>query len=259
MGPRKASYFEMFRHSAAGLLKGKIEAPDGLPLFQIDGPHSAPTQHLGEYSTVMIIGGGIGVTPVSSTLKSVVLHRWKNAIGAVFPQNAYFYWVISYRDLDCFRWLVRYIKDVEDEMYHMRAQAPAVMATKRFEFHVWVTSVPEPTPSVTVEADDECSLWGVPDNDTVVEREHRAPFDAAQLYCAMKCPDRHTVLGDVHIHKGRPDWSPAFRRVSENHPVGDVGVMFCGHPAIANDLAANCFKVSHKRRNGTFRFHKENF
>ncbi len=110
MGPVGASYFPLFRHTPIGIARGKLEGADGQPLFQIDGPHSAPTQHIGEYEHVMVCGGGIGVTPVSSTLKSVVYHRWRSAIGKTYPNNAYFYWVISWRDVDCFRWLVRIIK-----------------------------------------------------------------------------------------------------------------------------------------------------
>jgi hypothetical protein len=78
-----------------------------------------------EYLTVMVVGGGIGVTPVASTLKSVIYYRWKNrcvlasdcrvlavslsrwltltplsrvlphSIGISRPNHAYFYWVVS--------------------------------------------------------------------------------------------------------------------------------------------------------------------
>jgi hypothetical protein len=47
----------------------------------IDGPHSAPTQHIPEYGVAIVVGAGIGATPVSATLKSVVFHRWKYYIG----------------------------------------------------------------------------------------------------------------------------------------------------------------------------------
>jgi len=69
MGPANAVYYELTRQTATGLVPGKIIGPDGHPLFQIDGAHSAPTQHISEYDHVMVIGAGIGVTPVASTLK----------------------------------------------------------------------------------------------------------------------------------------------------------------------------------------------
>lgn len=92
--------------------------------------HPAPTQHVSEYSVAMIMGAGIGATPVSATLKSVVFHRWKYFIGQCFPDHAYFYWVCAHRDIDAFRWLIRNIKDAQDEVMHMRANSPQQMASK---------------------------------------------------------------------------------------------------------------------------------
>lgn len=58
----------------------------------------------------MIVGAGIGVTPVAATLKSIVFHRWKFFIGQCFPDHAYFMWVCGYPDIDAFRWLIRTLK-----------------------------------------------------------------------------------------------------------------------------------------------------
>jgi len=260
MGPG-LTYFKLDRNTAQGKQPGKILGPSGEPMLHIDGPHSAPTQHIGEYETVMVVGGGIGVTPVSSTLKSVVYHRWKSAIGKVFPNSAYFYWVISWKDVDCFRWLVRIIKDVQDELVHMRATSGVEMAKHKIEFHIWVTSVPEPQPNVHLEVEDECGLWGVAEGADATDQvqKHRAPFSALDLYAAMKLPDKYSRLGDVHIRKGRPNWGDAFKNVATAHPEGDVGVLFCGNPAIAADLEYNCYASSHNRRGGMFTLHQENF
>ncbi len=54
-------------------------------------------QHMGEYSVAMIIGAGIGATPVSSTLKSIVFYKWRVNMGECFPQHAYFAWVCAHR------------------------------------------------------------------------------------------------------------------------------------------------------------------
>lgn len=85
---------------------------------------------MSEYSVAMVMGAGIGATPVSATLKSVVFHRWKYFIGQCFPDHAYFYWVCAHRDIDAFRWLIRNIKDAQDEVMHMRANSPQQMASK---------------------------------------------------------------------------------------------------------------------------------
>src|SRR5690349_4929541 len=57
MGPKQA-YFRLNRAGPQGQIPGKILGPEGKPLLAIDGPHSAPTQHVGEYSVVMVVGAG---------------------------------------------------------------------------------------------------------------------------------------------------------------------------------------------------------
>jgi NADPH oxidase len=257
MGPKQA-YFRLARAGPQGQMPGKILGPEGKPLLSVDGPHSAPTQHVGEYGVVMVVGAGIGVTPVAATLKSVIFHRWKYFIGQCFPDHAYFMWVCGYNDIDAFRWLIRSIKDAQDEVVHMRYNNPEHMATKTFAFHIWITSVPKDAKPVDVVVDDEAGFWGVPREDAKVEKV-RANFGEEDIYRVMKCPGKHTQLGDVHIWNGRPEWEPRFEEVAKKHPKGDVGVAFCGNPFIAKDLSKNCHMASHGRKDGLFILHKENF
>jgi hypothetical protein len=206
----------------------------------------------------MVVGAGIGVTPVGSVLKSVVFHKWKYYIGQCFPDHAYFLWVCGYQDIDAFRWLIRVMKDAQDEVVHMRYNNPENMATKTFQCHILITSVPKDAKPVDVVVDDEAGFWGVPREDAKVEKV-RANFAEEDIYRVMKCPGKHTQLGDIHIWNGRPEWEPRFEEVAKRHPKGDVGVTFCGNPFIAKDLAKNCHMASHGRKDGIFVLHKENF
>eukprot|EP01006_Ploeotia_vitrea_P037004 TRINITY_DN66080_c5_g1_i8.p1 TRINITY_DN66080_c5_g1~~TRINITY_DN66080_c5_g1_i8.p1 ORF type:complete len:796 (-),score=441.02 TRINITY_DN66080_c5_g1_i8:116-2233(-) len=258
MGAKGATYHEFSRQDGAKIVRGKITGPDGLPLFQIDGPHSAPTQHISEYHTCMIAGAGIGVTPVASTLKSVVMHRWKYYMGHCYPDNAYFAWVCSHRDVESFRWLVRTIKECEDELFDMRAKNPKDMQQKRFEFHIWITSVPKDQKPMDVVVDDDIGFWGVPQEDRNIDKV-RAPFDEEDLYKAMKCPSEHVQMGDVHVRKGRPKWQPFFAKLASAHPKGEIGVCFCGNPFIGAALQENCHKFSSLESERIFKLHKENF
>lgn len=45
--------------------------------------------------------------------------------------------------MNAFRWLIRHIKDAQDEVTHMRATNPQNMASKTFEFHIYISSVPK--------------------------------------------------------------------------------------------------------------------
>lgn len=258
MGPANATYFELTRQSEQGLIPGKIQGPNGLPLLEIDGPHSAPTQHISEYNTVIVAGAGIGVTPVASTLKSVVLHRWKFFLGHCFPDNAYFFWVCAHNDIDSFRWLIRNIKDCQDEIYDMRAKNAKDMNQKRFEFHIFVTSVPKGQQPIDVVVDDDIGFWGRPREDRHIDKI-RAPFTELDLYKTLKCPSGHTVLGDVQVWEGRPKWDERFLSVVGAHPKGDIGVAFCGNPFVGKDLKEMCFKHSSLEQERIFKLHKENF
>eukprot|EP00461_Guttulinopsis_vulgaris_P000868 UN00868 len=93
---------------------GLIEGPTGVPLLRIHGPYSAPTQHFAEYNDVMICASGIGVTPLSSALKSIAHFRWRYAVDRAFPDRATFVWVVAHKEIPAFRWLCRTIKDAHD-------------------------------------------------------------------------------------------------------------------------------------------------
>jgi len=114
--PPGKSSMELWHHdTVAGVrVKGNSTGPDGKPYFHLYGPCSAPTQHLGEYDEVMICASGIGVTPLASSMKSIVFHKWKTFVGRCFPDRAHFFWVCSHRDVKSFRWFVRTIKEAED-------------------------------------------------------------------------------------------------------------------------------------------------
>ncbi|KAJ7268158.1 NADPH oxidase [Mycena haematopus] len=59
-------------------------------------------------------------------------------------------------------------------------------------------------------------------------------------------------------HFGRPNWDKMFGSIAQQHPESDVGVFFCGPPAIAKALHENCNKHSDPERTRFF-FGKENF
>ncbi len=42
-----------------------------MPAISVDGPYGASSQEVFDYETVVLVGGGIGVTPFASILKSI--------------------------------------------------------------------------------------------------------------------------------------------------------------------------------------------
>eukprot|EP00457_Paulinella_chromatophora_P002090 gb/GEZN01002094.1/.p1 GENE.gb/GEZN01002094.1/~~gb/GEZN01002094.1/.p1 ORF type:complete len:821 (+),score=43.14 gb/GEZN01002094.1/:95-2557(+) len=238
--------------------RGVVFGPEGRQIICIDGPHAAPTQHIGEYQTAVIVGAGIGVTPVAATLKAVLFHRWKYSLGRTYPQSAYFVWVCSHRDLFSFRWFVRAMKDAQDEIMHMRKVDPKNMVDKHFHVWAFITSVPKDVKPAKVPPADNISFWGQPRAESKMLKAH-ASFTEKELYEAMDNPQAQVVeFGDITVTEGRPKWSVPFTAIRNRHP-GEVGVMFCGNPMIAEDLGNACYYASRGRPHGTFKFHKENF
>ena len=101
-----------------------------------------------------------------------------------FPDHAYFMWVCAHRDIDAFRWLIRNIKDAQDEVCHMRATSPQQMHSKSFEFHIWVTSVPEGTKPIDV-------IVGEDDEIGSVLLRTRTAVEGCISTCLSACPTQH--------------------------------------------------------------------
>jgi hypothetical protein len=74
----------------------------------------------------MICASGIGVTPLAAALKSTIRFRWKYSVGHAFPDRANFFWVTSHTEVESFRWIIRTIKEIDDDYYDMAKKSPEV-------------------------------------------------------------------------------------------------------------------------------------
>ena len=271
-------YSELYHYDGDQLVPQTI-GPDGNNLICIDGPMAAPTQHLGEYTTSIIIGAGIGVTPVRATLQSIVYFRFKRGIGQTFPDNAYCCWIVNYKQLDAYRFMCRSLKETEDELYNMESKNAQQMKDKMLQFHIFVTSTPRDTTEWNEDLDylidnemdhreRDLSLWGTHYDEqmyssasrgSVIERV-QAPFDENDIWKCLKQPsDEPTQIGHIVVHKGRPKWDEFFLPIQKAHVGNRIGVMFCGPAVIANDLKKTCGKYTDFDTNTLFLLHKENF
>ena len=278
MSPNKA-YYEAYHRKGLSLTPQKI-GPDGSNLIKIDGPIAAPNQHLGRYVTSMIIGAGIGVTPVRAALQSIVYYRFKHGVGYSYPHKAYCIWIVNYFQLDAYRFMVRTIKETEDEMYDMKEKNAGSNSSyasgnvyinstddKSCEIHIFVTRVPKTVDMTKFEEeekrryanagvykrhgewvydshDKDLAKWGPHYSDEYGSRvQEKAPFTEEDIWRVLKNPnkDHPTILGNIHIHNGRPKWDDFFTSVARRHIGQDIGVMYCGPPIIAKDLKVKLF------------------
>jgi predicted ferric reductase len=78
-----------------------------LPAY-IDGPYGTASGQIRESRYAVLIGAGIGVTPFTSVLESIVL---RSQAGYVRPEKVHFYWLN--RDAHSFEWFADLLFQIE--------------------------------------------------------------------------------------------------------------------------------------------------
>jgi respiratory burst oxidase len=188
------------------------------PKVLIDGPYGAPAQDYREYEVVLLVGLGIGATPMISILKDMVNNFKAMEVEDGFAmeegspvttnqkdtrfsdfktRRAYFYWVT--REQGSFDWFKGVMNEVAEE-------------DRRglIELHSYCTSVYE-------------------------------QGDARSALIAMVQSINHAKNGvdivsgtRVKSHFAKPNWRTVYKRIALNHPAARVGES----PLINYD---NCF------------------
>eukprot|EP01127_Copromyxa_protea_P014318 TRINITY_DN3968_c0_g1_i1.p1 TRINITY_DN3968_c0_g1~~TRINITY_DN3968_c0_g1_i1.p1 ORF type:complete len:566 (-),score=129.27 TRINITY_DN3968_c0_g1_i1:52-1749(-) len=89
--------------------KNMINAPDGQPIFLVDGPFGTASADVWKFEHVQLWAAGIGVTPFASILKSI-RHQMKE--GTCKIKTVEFYW--TNRECVAFEWFL----DLLDDLAH---------------------------------------------------------------------------------------------------------------------------------------------
>ncbi|CAN4100145.1 unnamed protein product [Withania somnifera] len=211
-----------------------------LPKVLIDGPYGAPAQDYKKYEVLLLVGLGIGATPMISIVKDIMNNmeameeeecdlestRQKKKTGSGNGRNfkskrVYFYWVT--REQGSFDWF----KGLMNELAEMDQ-------TGVIEMHNYCTSVYE-------EGDARSALI------TMLQSIHHAK-NGVDIVSGTR----------VKTHFARPNWRNVYKRIALNHTNAKVGVFYCGAPALTKELRQLALDFSHKTST-KFDFHKENF
>ncbi|KAK9276659.1 hypothetical protein L1049_006195 [Liquidambar formosana] len=223
------------------------------PKILIDGPYGAPAQDYKKYEVVLLVGLGIGATPMISIVKDIINNmkrkekeevaaleegegEGEGGVGSSQNQNnrknksnskgfktrrAYYYWVT--REQGSFEWF----KGIMNEVAEMDERG-------LIELHNYCTSVYE-------EGDARSALIAM----------------LQSLHHAKNGVD--VVSGTrVKSHFAKPNWRQVFKNIALHHPDSRVGVFYCGAPALTKELRQLALDFSHKTST-KFDFHKENF
>lgn len=246
----------------SGLLRADCVPGGSIPRFPkilIDGPYGAPAQDYQKYEVVLLVGLGIGATPMVSIVKDIINnikvkeneqdhlgslesggrpvspltpddsnshypkagHRSSHGRGAFKTRKAYFYWVT--REQGSFEWF----KGIMDEVAGMDER-------QVIELHNYCTSVFE-------EGDARSAL-------------------IAMLQTLNHAKHGVDVVSGTRVmsHFAKPNWRQVYKKIALHHPDKRVGVFYCGAPALTKEL--NHLALDFSRKTSTkFDFHKENF
>ncbi|XP_030536789.1 respiratory burst oxidase homolog protein D [Rhodamnia argentea] len=242
----------------SGLLRADCVPGGSIPCFPkilIDGPYGAPAQDYQKYEVVLLVGLGIGATPMVSIVKDIInnikvkeyeqdhvisseispptpddndrsnhkaSHRSSShGRGGFRTRKAYFYWVT--REQGSFDWF----KGIMDEVAGMDER-------RVIELHNYCTSVYE-------EGDARSAL-------------------IAMLQSLNHAKNGVDVVSGTRVksHFAKPNWRQVYKDIALHHPDTRVGVFYCGAPALTKELRHLALDFSHKTST-KFDFHKENF
>lgn len=193
---------------------------NSLPRVLIDGPYGAPAQDYKKYEVVLLVGLGIGATPMISIVKDIVNNMkameeeeenaLENGHGAGYnstptktsspssghkrkeqfrTRRAYFYWVT--REQGSFDWFKGVMNEVA-ELDHNNV----------IELHNYCTSVYE-------EGDARSAL-------------------IAMLQSLNHAKNGVDIVSGTRVksHFAKPNWRSVYKRVAVNHPDSRVGKCF---------------------------------
>ncbi|XP_055078435.1 NADPH oxidase 5-like, partial [Periophthalmus magnuspinnatus] len=200
----------------------------------VDGPYGTPTRQIFASEHAVLIGAGIGITPFASILQSIMYryrmrkqncpncnYSWCENIkdGDMKLRKVDFIWIN--RDQKSFEWFVSLLTKLELD------QADEEPEGRFLEMHMYMTSA-------------------------LSKNDMKAIGLQMALDLLAKKEKRDSITGlRTRTQPGRPEWGKVFQKVSEEKK-GKVHVFYCGSPALAKVIKAEC-------ENFGFNFYKENF
>uniref|UniRef100_A0A3B3YCT5 NADPH oxidase, EF-hand calcium binding domain 5 n=1 Tax=Poecilia mexicana TaxID=48701 RepID=A0A3B3YCT5_9TELE len=201
----------------------------------VDGPYGTPTRQIFASEHAVLIGAGIGITPFASILQSIMYryrmrkHTYPNCSSTgcenvkdsdmrLRKLQVDFIWIN--RDQKSFEWFVSLLTKLEMEQADGEPE-------QFLEMHMYMTSA-------------------------LSKNDMKAIGLQMALDLLAKKEEKDSITGlRTRTQPGRPKWEKVFQKLSEENK-GKVHVFYCGAPALAKVIKAQCEHFG-------FNFYKENF
>jgi len=212
------------------------------PLFTIDGPHAAPAMQYDRFDTILLIGGGIGLTPMNSILSHLACYSWRTP-KEITTKSTYGVWMCRHAELPAYRWFMDSLSDCEVGVQ--------LDINRHYEMHLFVTSFQGELSTKEM----NCSRKTILHQSGVDPVEVTRPYTGEDLLSAAlnpsasssDFPDSRNKLGKTQIWAGRPQWEAIFERIQRRHGAEftrpgapfkrhRVGVFFVGSPDAVQDI-----------------------
>eukprot|EP00736_Rhodelphis_marinus_P006387 Rmarinus@m.10599 len=219
------------RDERGNMVSGRWQSPIGGHLFRIDGPYSAPCVHITNYETVLLVGAGIGLTPFSSCLNSVMRQRWAKHQDSR-PSHVHFVWSCRFDDFAAFQWFVEMLNNLKQLYLGYKG----TMAHCPFTFEATVFLTGKPTAE---------QVAGV--RELVGLSAEAGGRDDPTPYPPERC---------IQVRQGRPKFDDVFKDLQHRYTNKHIGVFCCG--PMGKDLQ-RCCETYTRIRTHKLHGHEANF
>ena len=212
-------------------------------VIHIKGPYSSCARYIFDCKHVVLIGGGIGITPYASILSSLMAqfrssriickncnsinYRLNGGLANRRLKKVDFIWIN--RDQKNFEWFLNLLRQFEEEQETYLASNPE---EKRFlDIRLYFTEVKLDQNIGNAPLDLVTKVW--------------AQIAGQDIFTSLKSRTR----------LGRPNWDEIFTELisgDNSATSNDVSVFFCGPPSMGNSVQRKCAAYR-------FRYYEEKF
>jgi len=268
------------------------------PEMRLQGPFGAPAQEYQHYDVVVLVGAGIGITPMASIIREMQNKAEKASCkgcglvnkNMVINKHTYFHFVT--REASAVTWFTDNLNQIID-LDHNHSKHHRLEVT-----HHITSAKPTNTAAITIgefahehvvleQHEEEVKKFKSLDADgnaKVTKEEWLAKYPGQED--VFKCYDTKNVgyvtiddmhhdhlkihiLGndknlitnqskDIHVEYGRPNWGKILGNIAHKHATSSIGIFFCGPGVLAHVINVSAKDVREKS-GANMQFFQEHF